>query len=323
MIIVRAPLRINFAAGGSDLPAYYRRAPGAVLGATIDQYIHVCVKPNFDGRILAHYRTTEDVAGVADLQHTRMRACLQYFGIERGIEIASLADVPGGTGLGSSGAFTAGLLLALDCYTGGHERLAHDPLALAHLAYQIEVEHCHEAVGKQDQLFAALGGARLLRFNQDETTAIEDISMANRVADHLFLIATPWQRKASAILADQSTGMEDPRQRDHAAQIVALVPAFVQALVDGEARQCAALLDAAWQHKRQIAPGITNMAIDGIYRAAIQAGAWGGKLCGAGGGGFLLFLAPPEKHTTITNALGLHHVPIRVGVPGCEVVYGP
>lgn len=314
MIVTRTPLRINFAAGGSDLPAYYHQAPGAVIGMTIATYVYVCVKPNFDGRVLAHYRATEDVEQASDLRHTRMRACLAHFGIKRGIEIASLADVPGSTGLGSSGAFLVGLITALAAYT--NERIA--PVEAARLAWQIETSI--EAVGKQDQYFAALGGAMLLGFHADESVAIDHVAVRGDLVDHLLLLATPLTRDAGAILAEQATTFASTAPI--VAQIVEMAYQFVPLLERGRYQDAGALLDEVWQLKRMLAPGITNDAIDGYYAAARAAGAWGGKVCGAGGGGFMLFLASPDRHADICHALGLRVVPVRIAPYGSRVVYG-
>jgi galactokinase/mevalonate kinase-like predicted kinase len=221
MIVTKTPLRISFVGGGSDRPSFYQEEPGACVAAAINKYVYVAVKPEFTGRVLAHYRATENVTHVCELKHDRMRACLESFDIQQGIEVASMADVPGSTGLGSSSSFTVGLLKALD--------------------------H-HVAICPPDDTDALA----------QEACTIE---------------------------------MDD----------------------------CAGVMHWAWNVKRKY---VGTPQIEGWYNRALAAGAWGGKLCGAGGGGFLLFLAPPERHQAIIAALGLRHLPIRVGVPGCEVVYG-
>lgn len=313
VILTRTPLRISFCGGGSDLPAYYRHEAGAVIGAAIDKYVHVVVKPNFDGRVLAHYRATEDVQLVSGLKHDRMRACLLRTGIEHSIEVASLADVPGSTGLGSSSAFTVGLLHAL--YPDA------DTALLARAACEVEIIDCKAPIGKQDQYFAAFGGLRFMQFHADEAVEIDSVQAPPNFLDHLLLLATPYTHNASAILQQQSAAMGNDRTWAKVRAMVNLAYAFRDALETGRLNDCGAILDEAWRRKRSVSAGITTDTIDRYYDAARDAGAWGGKLCGAGGGGFLLFMAPPGQHAAIAQATGLRHVPFAFDYGGSRVVY--
>jgi D-glycero-alpha-D-manno-heptose-7-phosphate kinase len=312
MIITRTPLRISFCGGGSDLPSYYRHETGAVIGAAINKYVYVAVKPEYTGRVLAHYRSTEDVATVADLAHDRMRACLRRAGIHDSIEVTSMADVPGNTGLGSSSAFTVGLLGALH---------PSEPLHLAQVACGVELYDLGAPIGKQDQYLTALGGLRFLQFHPDETVEVDSVTAPAAFHAHLLLLGTPLTHDASAILAGQARAMDDEQKRAGVREMVRTAYNFREALEAGELEACGAYLDDAWRYKRTLAPGITNDAIDNWYGVARQMGAWGGKLCGAGGGGFLLVMAPPERHDAIAAATGLSPLPFAFDYEGTQVVY--
>jgi D-glycero-alpha-D-manno-heptose-7-phosphate kinase len=313
MILTKTPLRISFVGGGSDRPIFYQEEPGACVAAAIDKYVYVAVNPKYDGSIRAAYSVTENVSSVDELQHELIRAALQLTEV-RGVEIHSIADIPGGTGLGSSSAFTAGLVAALEAYRTGVHTVYNRP-NLAAVACGIELDMCHKPIGKQDQYTAAYGGVNLLGFTSKGVSVDPIACDLDALSSHCLLIDTGLARTgdAGAVLAAQQHDRDDVRE------LARLAPHFAEDLGNGYFRGCGAIMDLAWRIKRQYAG---SHQIDLWYAAARNAGAWGGKLCGAGGGGFLLFLAPPERHQAITQALGLRHVPIRVGVPGCEVVYG-
>lgn len=306
MIITCTPLRISFVGGGSDRPLFYREEPGAVVSATIDKYVYVMVNEQFEGRVLAHYRTTEDVAHASDLHHDRMRACLLSAGLTEGIEITSMADVPGSTGLGSSSAFTVGLLQAL--------RPGATPESYAKHACRIELETLRTPIGKQDQYAAAFGGVNRMRFLPDETVEVHPIACDYvALSAHLLLLYTGTARQGDAgrVLQAQRQGKEDIRE------LAALADPFADALSWGNLAMCGEIMDWAWSIKRRFVGSLA----DHWYAAALATGAWGGKLCGAGGGGFMCLLAPPDRHGAITEALGLRHVPIRLEPTGSQVVY--
>jgi len=302
MILTKTPLRISFVGGGSDRPSFYGEEPGACVAAAIDKYVYVAANPKYDGSIRAAYSVTENVATVDELQHELIREALKLTGV-RGIEVHSIADIPGGTGLGSSSAFTVGLLAAL------HESTH----IIAEEACHIEIDRCHKPIGKQDQYTAAYGGLNLLGFTSQGVTVSPIACDLDALSAHCLLLDTGLTRHgdAGAVLSGQAQDRDDVRG------LVSIARDFANQLSDGDLELCGALMADAWEIKRRFIGSL----FDQMYRAARKAGAWGGKLCGAGGGGFLLFLAPPERHQAIVQALGLRHVPLRVGVPGCEVVY--
>lgn len=313
MILTRTPLRISFVGGGSDRPSFYQEEPGACVAAAIDKYVYVAVNPKYDGSIRAAYSITENVDSVDQLQHELIREALKEYPYRtrHGIEVHSIADIPGGTGLGSSSAFTVGLLWALDRPAFPNRATAQ---WLAEKACEIEINRCHKPIGKQDQYTAAYGGINLLGFSSSGVTVDPIACDLDALSAHCLLLDTGMARvgDAGAVLAAQQQDRDDVRH------LVAMARDFARELSRGAFEYCGLTMHDAWRIKRQYAG---SHQIDLWYAAARRAGAWGGKLCGAGGGGFLLFLAPKEKHTTITKALGLRHVPIRVGVPGSEVVW--
>jgi D-glycero-alpha-D-manno-heptose-7-phosphate kinase len=306
MILTKTPLRISFVGGGSDRPSFYNEEPGACVAAAIDKYVYVAVNPKYDGSIRAAYSITENVNSVDDLQHELIREALRWSGRTVGIEVHSIADIPGGTGLGSSSAFTVGLLAALDPY-GEH-------FWTANIASQIEIGACKKPIGKQDQYTAAYGGINLLGFTSKGVTVEPITCDLDALSAHCLLLDTGMARQGDAgqVLASQTQDRDDVRE------LAALTGTFAYTLRRNDLEMCGKIMDAAWFIKRQYAG---SDRLDSWYSQAYSHGAWGGKLCGAGGGGFLLFLAPPERHAAITQALGLRHVPISVGVAGCQVVY--
>lgn len=322
MIITRTPLRISFTGGGSDLPAFFQEEPGCVVSTTIDKYVYLSVNPKYDGDVRVSYgHTTEYVARARDVQHPLVREALRCLDIQKGIEIVSVADIPAGTGLGSSSSFTVGLLAALAAY----QQTFRTADSLARGAYQIERVHCRQAIGKQDQYAAAFGGLCCYTFHADERVDVEALALPTEcraaLASHLLLLDTGLRHEASAILAEQDTVMRDSRKRADVRALANLARVFRDALLMGDLLECGRILDAAWRLKRNVARGITSVAIDDWYTQALRAGAWGGKLCGAGGGGFLLLIAPPERHKAIRQAAGLRQVPIRLVDHGVQVIY--
>jgi D-glycero-alpha-D-manno-heptose-7-phosphate kinase len=316
MILTRTPLRISFVGGGSDRPSFYQEEPGACVAAAIDKYVYVAVNPKYDGSIRAAYSVTENVTSVDELQHELIRESLIQHGPSHGIEIHSIADIPGGTGLGSSSAFTVGLMRALDahrCATKPAYR-PYTPAQVADEACYVEIDRCAKPIGKQDQYTAAYGGVNLLGFTSKGVTVERVACKLGSLSDHCLLLDTGLARvgDAGAVLASQAQDRDDVRM------LVDYAHAFASALAADDLAACGKIMDDAWMVKRQY---VTTDRIDSWYSQAWSLGAWGGKLCGAGGGGFLLFLAPPERHAAIVQALGLRHVPIKVGVSGSEVVY--
>ena len=316
MIITRTPFRISFAGGGSDMPAFFRSEAGTVVSATIDRYVYLSVSRKYDGQVRVSYSQTENVARAADVQHPLVRACLAMANIQRDIEIVSVADIPSGTGLGSSSAFTVGLLNALYSLQGEF----HTADALAHDACHAEIELARSPIGWQDQYAAAFGGLKCYTFHPDGRVGVEALPIESEGLEaHLLLLDTGLRRDANPILAAQGDAIRDSRKKADVRAMANLAKAFRDALLAARMEECGAIMDAAWRHKREL--GATTDQIDTWYTQARQAGAWGGKLCGAGGGGFLLFLAPPHRHVDIRSALQLRAVPVRLSPHGSQVVY--
>lgn len=324
MIISQTPLRVSFLGGGSDLPSYYRRHGGAVLSTTIDQSVYVTVSRKFDNAVRVSYSRTEEVANASQIEHPLVRESLALLEIGGGIEITSVADIPArGTGLGSSSSFTVGLLNALHAYCGRHATAA----KLAHESCEIEIERCGEPIGKQDQYAAAFGGLNFIRFHPDDSVEVNKVVcpqalMADLQARLLFFY-TGVTRSASALLRQQSAEVATPGEKsDATGELVRLAETAYSDLCKGNIGSLGALLNEAWHAKKKLADGVTTDKIDEAYQAAIRAGAEGGKLLGAGGGGFLMFFAPPERHDSIRHALHpLRETPFRFAAHGSRIIF--
>lgn len=324
MIISRTPLRVSFLGGGSDLPSYYRQHGGAVLSTAIDQSVYVTVSRKFDDAVRVSYSRTEEVARASQIEHPLVREALALLNIEGGIEITSVADIPAkGTGLGSSSSFTVGLLNALHAYCGRNVPAA----KLAQESCEIEIERCAGPIGKQDQYAAAFGGFNFIRFHPDDTVEIKKVLCSPQVTadlqDRLLYFYTGLTRSASALLHQQSTEMFVNKEKSKAmAKMVHLTESAYADLCAGRIDALGEMLHDAWQIKKQMTNGISNSLIDEAYQAAIDAGAEGGKLLGAGGGGFLIFYAPPDRHDSIRQALkSLRETPFRFAPHGSSIIF--
>lgn len=307
MIVTRTPLRVGFFGGGTDLGVFYRNTPGAVLSATINRYVYVTVKRHselFFEPIRINYSTSEQVNTIDEIKNHIARECLKFLEIEAPIYISTVGDVPASTGLGGSSSFAVGLLNALHAYKG--ERAS--PGQLAEEACHIEIEVLGEPIGKQDQYAAAFGGMNLFKFKPDEGVSVQHLVVKGKgpsraLFDSMLMFWTGHQRDTSAVLSEQSKNTASKMtqliaMRDQACDIHRQ---FAECTID--VPSCGEMLHAAWELKRGLASTITNDGIDGAYRAGRDAGAYGGKLCGAGAGGFLMFLAPPEKHDAVRAAM--------------------
>jgi D-glycero-alpha-D-manno-heptose-7-phosphate kinase len=324
MIISRTPLRVSFLGGGSDLPGYYRRRGGAVLSTAIDQSVYITVSRKFDNAVRVSYSHTEEVAHASEVAHPLVREALAVLGIAGGIEITSIADIPAkGTGLGSSSAFTVGLLNALHAYCGRHASA--EKLALESCA--IEIERCGEPIGKQDQYAAAFGGFNFIRFHADERVEVNRVVCAPSVIaglqERLLFFFTGITRSASELLARQSQEMAaDAGKQDGMADMVRLAESAYAELCAGHADSLGEMLHDAWQIKKRMTNGISNAMVDDAYQAAIDAGAKGGKLLGAGGGGFLMLYAEPAQHGAIRRALArLRETPFSFAAYGSSIIF--
>jgi D-glycero-alpha-D-manno-heptose-7-phosphate kinase len=324
MIISRTPLRISFAGGGSDLEAFYQHEPGAVLTTAIDKYIYITVNRKFDNHIRASYSRTEIVASIDELQHELIRESLKQVGIDGGIEVTSISDIPSeGTGLGSSSTYTVGLLNALYAHTGrsaGAERLARE-------ACDIEINRCCKPIGKQDQYIAAYGGLQFMQFNPDGTVFVDPVLCDPRTKralhERLLMLYTGLTRSADAILEQQRRNTHaDQERRDVLRCMTSLARELRECLIRNKLDSFGDALHQAWLLKTRLAAGITTGAIDDWYNRARAHGAIGGKILGAGGGGFLLLYAPPERHEQIRAALGeLRCTPFSFEPQGSKIIY--
>ncbi len=324
MIITRSPLRITFGGGGTDLPSYYRDHGGFLISAAIDKYVYVTVMRPFTPGIFLKYSHLEHVDRIEDVQHRLIREALRQLDFKTPqIEITTLADIPAGTGLGSSGSFTTALLKALYAH---RRRLLH-PNELAELACDIEINRLAEPVGKQDQYIAAFGGVTCFTFNPDDSVAAEPLNLPMTplftLEDNLLLFFTGFSRSAGSILSDQKQ-----RSETHDAQMLAnlhdVKSLGLQArdtLLNGDLPGFGALMHEQWEQKKRRSGGMSNPRIDEWYELGRKNGALGGKLVGAGGGGFLLFYSEDHRRLrTAMAAAGLEEVRFRFDFEGTKVL---
>lgn len=323
MILSKTPLRMSYVGGGSDLPAFYKEELGAVLSTSIDKYMYIAVNKKFDGNIRLSYSKTEEVDSVSDIKHPLVREALDLVGITGGIEIASMADIPSkGSGLGSSSSYTVGLLNALYAYKNTYVPKE----ILAQQACEIEINRCKEPIGKQDQYAAAFGGLNLIRFHADESVSVDPVickpEVMQKVEDSTLVFFTGRTRSASAVLQSQSEALKIENRRILMRRMVELAFELKKELESGDVDHFGSILDENWRLKAQLTSGITDPQIDNWYQKGILHGAKGGKLLGAGNGGFIMFLAPPESHQKIKSALGdLKSIKFGFDRTGAQIVF--
>jgi len=324
VIISRTPFRISFVGGGSDLASYYRRHGGAVLSTAIKRFVYITVNEKFDNRIRLSYSKTEEVDKFTEIEHPIVRNVLEMEPVDRGIEITSVADIPSrGTGLGSSSSYAVGLLNVIHAFNGryvGKEILAEQ-------ACEIEIERLQEPIGKQDQYAAAFGGFNFIRFNPDDSVDVEPLthhwSTIEKIESSLLAFYTGITRPAATILAEQKSNVEGRKAaRDILGQMVRLAETLRNDIVAGNVSNFGGILHESWMLKRELATGVSSNFIDDLYDRGRAAGAVGGKILGAGRGGFLLFAAPPERHAAIMAALpGLRRVQMWFERLGSVIVF--
>lgn len=325
MIITRSPLRITLGGGGTDLPSYYREHGGLLLSAAIDKYVYVTVMRPFSPGILLKYSKLEHVERIEDVHHPIVREALRM--TENGVpqvEITTLADIPAGTGLGSSGSFTTALLRALAAF----HRMPMHPDELAEAACDIEINRLGEPVGKQDQYIAAYGGVTAFTFCPDERVDVRPLRVPRdllfRLEDHLLLFFTGYSRSAASILADQQakTVANDGAMVANLHYVKELGQRSLAAVESGNLELFGELMDEHWRHKKARSFGMSNARIDEWYDLAMKNGAIGGKLVGAGGGGFLMFYAEDTRRlrSAMTKA-GLDEVRFRFDFEGTKVLF--
>jgi D-glycero-alpha-D-manno-heptose-7-phosphate kinase len=323
MITTQTPFRLSFFGGGSDIKTFYSRYPGAVLSVAINKSMYVTTHPYFEPTAIhLKYSKTELVSSVDLIEHPILRAVLTELAPSGGIEVASIADIPGGTGLGSSSAFTVGLIQNLNAR---FQRFL-PPSRLAEAACHIEIDVLKEPIGKQDQYASAFGALNRFVFHSDGRTTVERIFVAaetiKRLEASLFLFYLGAPRSASNILREQTSNLADAAILETQKAMVGQVDVGVQLLRDGDLDGFGRLLHEAWVLKRSLASKISDDSIDAYYQRGLDAGALGGKLAGAGGGGFLMFYCPTPSQSCFLKAMnGLRQVPFNFQLSGSRIIH--
>lgn len=320
MIISRTPFRVSFAGGGSDMKEFYsRNGYGAVVSAAINKYMYIVIHPYFHDKIRLKYSKTEDVEAIDEIQHPIFRECLRRMQIEKGVEITSFADVPAGTGLGSSSSFTVGLLNALYAYKGhaaSKEKLARE-------ACEIEIDILGEPIGKQDQYAAAYGNLNYIRFNNDETVDVTRILLTEQaritLEGRLCLYYTGGERRSSDILNMQKKNITDDGMAGNLKKMVMLTDELRDAFQEDNIDITGNMLHTGWVYKKELSSGISNENIDELYYKALRLGAVGGKLLGAGGTGFLLIYSMAQE--TLERELGCKALPFSIDKEGSKIIF--
>lgn len=321
MIITKTPFRVSFAGGGSDLKSFYERNGGCVLSTSINKYMYITIHPYFNPRqTVLKYTKTEIVDDIHQIDHRIFNCVLNDMGVH-GVEIGCTADIPAGTGLGSSSAFTVGLLHTLSCYQGKYR----SKMNLAEKACDVEINKLGNPIGKQDQYAVALGGQNYITFHADGNVSYEPLVMKQKtkqkLQDSLVMFYLGTTRSANEILSEQKSNMSNAEKVRNLEKMCELTKEMKNALEQDDLTAFGLILNENWQLKRSLASGISSAEIDQLYDKAIQAGATGGKLLGAGGGGFLLFYCEPEKQTLLRIALGLRQLPFAFDNDGTSVIY--
>ena len=325
MIISRAPVRISFFGGGTDYPEYFLKEGGAVLATAIDKFSYVTVSPFFsrlfDYSVRVSYRKVELVKELEDMEHSVYRECLKLCGLEKDVELHNVADLPAFTGLGSSSTFTVSLLHALHSFKGEFIK----PLELAYEAIYVERHLLKDNVGCQDQVLAALGGFNLVEFRTEEDIVVNRLPISPKRLEefeqHLFIVFTGITRKASDVIGKQLQRIDN--NTDTLKFMRSLVDKGWEVLTGNTSLSLFGdLLHQSWLAKRSLDAGVTNSEIDKMYEMGLNAGAFGGKLLGAGGGGFILFFAPPETHDNLTKVFAEQQIlSVKVNAPGSQIIF--
>jgi D-glycero-alpha-D-manno-heptose-7-phosphate kinase len=322
MIITKTPLRISFCGGGTDIPEYYRKHGGCVVSTTIDKFIYITGESSFYRETTQlKYSVVERVQSFDEIKHPIFRECLRNYDV-RGVELNSTADIPSGTGLGSSSTFTVGLINLIRA----KRKLTTDKEILAKEACAMEIDKLGEPVGKQDQYAAAYGGLNFIRFNRDDTVDVEpiDLSLQERddLCSRLMMFYLGGTRSASKILEGEGYKTDTISSEEKKKQLCALTEKLRGELNNGKIDSLGKILDDGWKIKRSLANGISNPEIDAVYEKAVGAGAVGGKLLGAGGNGFMLFYVERSEHEAVRKALANYReMKISFDSGGSQVVY--
>lgn len=321
MIITKTPFRISFCGGGSDIPDFYKEYGGCVLSTTINRYMYITIHPYFyKNKTTLKYSENEIVEDVNKIKHKIFRRVLSDMNIS-GVEIGSTADIPSGTGLGSSSSFTVGLLHTLYCYQGKFVSKA----KLAEEACQVEIERLGNPIGKQDQYAAAFGGLNFLSFHQDDSVSVEPVIMKGKtlktLQDNLILFYTGITHDANTILSEQKKNISQRSKSKSLQEMCILVKDMKKSLEENDLRDFGKILNEGWIRKKELAGGVSSSAIDELYETALSNGALGGKLLGAGGGGFLLFYCPKEKQEKLKSSIALQSLEFSFEHDGSSVIY--
>jgi D-glycero-alpha-D-manno-heptose-7-phosphate kinase len=324
MIITQAPVRISFLGGGSDYPEHFEQFGGAVLATAVDRFAYVTVQPFnhqfYDHGLRVAYRRTEDAQSPGEIQHPAIRACFEKLGIAEGVELHHMADLPARTGLGSSSSFVVAMLQALHAHRG----IYRSPRAMAEEAIEVERRILGEAGGFQDQIIAAYGGTCLVRFARTGEFTVSQLPMSRcRIEElqrHMLLLYTGIQRESYVVARRQIAAMKD--NHDVLAAMSDLAEEGAERLLAGAPMaEFGALLHEGWELKKQLS-SVTLPEIDAMYETGLEAGAWGGKVLGAGQGGFLLLLAPPDRHEAIQAAMpDVRMLRVGINAPGSRVIF--
>jgi len=320
MIIVQAPLRVSLFGGGTDFSSFFNTEGGCVLSTTIDKYIYLIIKQRFDQKLRIGYTNTELVDSIDEIRHELIRESLRLTGIDSGVEIITMGDIPAGSGLGSSSAVTVGALHAMYSYLG--ESISTDELA--RMACKIEIDILGKPIGVQDQYIAAYGGLRFIEFSPGDRVNCNKIGfdpvLINRLNERLIIFYTGITRKAETILAEQETNIKT--HMSILRKIKSIAETARDELCDGNIDSIGYLLDESWQLKKQLASKVSNGSIDALYERACRAGALGGKITGAGGGGFLLLYCPLERLDEVREELkDLQELPFQLEKNGTKVIF--
>ncbi len=321
MIITKTPFRVSFCGGGSDISDFYREHEGCVLSTSINRYMYISIHPYFDENITSlKYSQTEIVNNLDSIQHSIFKCVLKDMNVQ-GVEITSVADVPSGTGLGSSSAFTVGLLHSLYCYKGKYvskKRLAEE-------ACDVEINRLGNPIGKQDQYASACGGLNFITFRRDDSVSVEPVIISpntlSELQDNIVIYYTGLTHDANEILREQKQNISLESKKDNLIKMCNLAMEMKYSLENDDLSSFGEILNEGWLRKRELASSIANPRIDDLYKTALDNGASGGKLLGAGGGGFLLFYCEKAKQSQLDKVLKLKKFPVRFEHDGSSVVY--
>ena len=324
MIITRSPLRITLGGGGTDVPSYYEKFGGFLISATINKYVYITLHENFAPGLIVKYSKMESVDDASQIEHRIIRNAFQYVKMDgKGLELSSMADIPSGTGLGSSSSFTTALLKALHVY----KKNIVNAKELAEQACHIELDLLKEPIGKQDQFISAYGGITQFTFNQDGSVKVDPLRISeetfDKLTDNLLLFFTGYSRSASNILKeqDQKSKQDDKEMNDNLNFVKEIGFTSKKLLEDGDLVEFAKLMDVHWQHKKKRSNNMSNLKINEWYDLAMQNGAIGGKLIGAGGGGFLMFYSEDKSNLRKTmRSIGLKEVRFSFDFEGTKQI---